>query len=157
MHVDKVIDACLNLSHNQKEGCLFVVESERPGSRYYKDYNVDIFKKNNRKLSVFEERDKQLIRQLAALDGAVIINHKGELVHYGATLLNAEKVLGHGKRHAFAMGTSRKVNGAVCILASEEDGHLRAFKSGTCIADIDDETKLNVSTRQKIAEILGPR
>jgi hypothetical protein len=155
MHVDKVIDACLNLSHDQKEGCLFVVESEKPAFRYYKDFNADIFRKNNRRLSVFEDKDKQLIRQLAAVDGATIINHKGELIHYGATLVNAEKVIGHGKRHAFAMGTSKKVKGAVCILASEEDHHVRAFTAGVCIADIDGETRLNVSTRQKVAEILG--
>lgn len=155
MQVDRVIDACLNLSHNQKEGCLFVVESERAGSKYYKDYNVDIYKKNNRRLSVFDEKDKQLIRQLAAVDGATIIGQKGELLHYGATLLNAEKIIGHGKRHAFAMGTCKRVPGAVCILASEEDGHVRAFKAGVCIADIDKDTKLNISTRQKIAEILG--
>lgn len=155
MHVDKVIDACLNLSHNQREGCLFVVESERPLFRYYKDFNVDIYKKNNRRLSVFDEKDKQLIRQLAAIDGATIVNQKGELVHYGATLINAEKIIGHGKRHAFAMGTSKKVKGAVCILASEEDHHIRAFTAGVCIADIDSDTKLNISTRQKVAEILG--
>src|SRR5271157_2815481 len=124
MRVDRVIDACLNLSHNQKEGCLFVIESEKPNSKYYKDYNTDIYKKNNRRLSVFEEKDKQLIHQLAGIDGATIIGPEGELLHYGATLLNAEKIIGHGKRHAFALGTCKKVGGAVCILASEEDGHV---------------------------------
>jgi len=155
MHVDRIIDACLNLSHKQNEGCLFVIESEKTASKYYKDYNIDIYKKNNRRLSVFNDRDKQLIHELAGMDGAVIINAKGEMLHHGATLLNAEKMIGFGKRHAFAMGTSKKVNGAICILTSEEDGHIRVFKNGFCIVDIDKDTRLNITARQKIAEILG--
>ncbi|VVB77101.1 DisA bacterial checkpoint controller nucleotide-binding protein [uncultured archaeon] len=155
MQTDKIIGACFDLAHKQDEGCLFVIESEKADSKYYKDYNTDIYKKNGRRLSVFKAKDKQLIRKLASIDGAVIISQRGEMLHYGATLINADKVVGHGKRHAFSMGTSRKVKGTICILASEEDRHIRAFRNGSCTVDIDEDTKLGISTRQKIAELIG--
>lgn len=154
MNSDKVIDACLELSQNQAEGSLFVVETKKSYSKYYKDPIVDIYKKNNKRLSVFSERDKQTIRKLASLDGAVIIGPEGEMLHYGATLLYSQKMMGKGKRHAFALGTSKYVNNAVCILSSEEDKHIRMFKNGACVVEVDGHTKLSVSRRQKIAEFL---
>lgn len=154
MNSDKVIDACLELSQNQAEGCLFVVETKKSYSKYYKDSIVDIYKKNNKRLSVFSERDKQTIRKLASLDGAVIIDPDGGMMHYGATLMYSQKLMGHGKRHAFALGTSKYVNNAVCILASEEDKHIRTFKNGICVVDINGHNNLSVSTRQRVAEFL---
>ncbi|MGC8479450.1 MAG: diadenylate cyclase [Candidatus Micrarchaeia archaeon] len=153
--MDRIIEECFNLSSDQKEGCLFVVETENIKTKYYKDYNTDIYKKNGKKLSVLNKKDKTTIKLLAGLDGAMIINKKGELVHYGATLINSDKFVGHGKRHAFALGTSKKINGVVSILASEEDKHIRAFKNGACIFDIDSNSKLTSSKKQIIADVLA--
>ncbi len=153
--MDKVIDKCLELSSNQPEGCLFIVETNRTHSKYYKDYNTDIYKKNGKHLSVLNKKDEIIIRTLAGLDGAVILDKNGFLLHHGATLLHADKYIGHGKRHAFALGTSKNVQGTVSILASEEDKHIRAFRSGVCIFDIDSSTKISTSKKQKVAEILS--
>ncbi len=153
--MDKVIEECFNLSNNQPEGCLFVVETDKISKKYYKDYNIDIYKKGNKRLSILNNKDKIVIRMLAGLDGAIILNNKGFLLHYGATLIHSDKFIGHGKRHAFALGTSKQVPGTVSILASEEDKHIRAFRSGVCIFDIDQSTKISSNKKQKIAEILS--
>ncbi len=153
--MDKIIEECLNLSTNQKEGCCFVVETEKVKTKYYKDYNSDIFKKNGKHLSVLNKKDKTTIKHLASLDGAMIIDKKGRLLHYGATLIYSDKFVGHGKRHAFALGTSKKIPEIVSILSSEEDKHTRAFKSGICIFDIDSSTKLSTSKKQIFADILS--
>ncbi len=154
MDTDKIIEACLELSSKQHDGCLFVIEPDGIVPRYYKDYNIDIFKKNNKRLSVLREKDRQVIRILAGLDGAVIISSEGDVLHYGATLTYSQKLIGHGKRHAFALGTSKHINGSICILASEEDSHVRSFRDGVCVVDIDSRTKLSATTRQKVANLL---
>ncbi len=153
--MDKVIETCMELANNQPEGCLFVIESNKNNKPYYKDYNVDIYKKRNARLSILNKKDKIIIHKLASLDGAVILNSDGYLLHYGATLTNSDRFVGHGKRHAFALGTSKKVPGTVTILASEEDKHIRAFRSGICIFDVDNTTKISSNKKQKIAEILS--
>ncbi len=154
MENKRILDACFELARGQPEGCLFVVEFKRGNGIYYKDYNPDIYRKDNRRLSVFNEHDKQTIRKLAALDGAIIIDPYGFMLHYGATLIHSGRMIGHGKRHAFALGTSKKIRGTTCILASEEDGHIRAFANGFCTTDIDSATNLTTTNKQKLMEFL---
>ncbi len=155
MELDRAAVACLSLANGQKDGCLFVIESRRTREKYYKDYNVDPYKKNGKRFSAFDKRDRQLIHRLAGIDGAVVIGRNGDMLHYGATLLNSEKMIGHGKRHAFALGTSRAVKGIVCVLASEEDGHVRVFENGALVADVDKDTQLSISTKRRIGEVLN--
>lgn len=152
-----IVEACIELSYGQFEGCLFAVELSRPGKGYYKASNEDIFKKAGKRLSVLDERDRVIIRKLASLDGAMIINQKGELMHFGATLNYSRNFIGHGKRHAFALGTTRHVPEVVCILASEEDRKIRAFRNGFLIAEIDEETKLPTKATHRVAELLTSR
>lgn len=155
LELDRTVTACLSLAHGQRDGCLFVIESQKTREKYYKDFNADIFKKNGRRFSVFDKVDRQLIYRLAGVDGAIIINCKGEMMHYGATLLHSERMIGHGKRHAFALGTSRVVKGAVCVLASEEDKHIRVFDNGAMVTDVNKDTQIAFSTRHKVAEVLN--
>ena len=128
--VDPIVDACLDMSYGQPEGCLFVVELSKVCPRYDNPSNVEIFNKGGGHLSVLEGHDQVIIRKLAGLDGAMIINSRGELLHSGATLTHSKNFMGHGKRHAFALGTSAFTREVVCILASEEDRHIRMFRAG---------------------------
>ncbi len=144
------------MSYDQPEGCLFVVELDNVRG-YYKPSNMQIFRKGNKRLSVLNEADSVMIKKLASLDGAMIINNKGQLVQVGATLTHAKNFLSHGKRHAFALGTSAYSPKLVCMLASEEDKHIRTFREGYLIASIDAETHMPVDTRNRVVELLTSR
>ena len=61
----------------------------------------------------------------------------GNMIEFGATLKRQITFFGHGKRHAFALGTSR-LKGTLCILASEEDKHVRLFKMEKHIQEVDE-------------------
>ena len=155
MTSEKTISRVLELAQQSKQGCLFVIETEfqRQGS-YYKDSNADLARKDGHAFSIFDPEDAQAIAALASVDGALILTAEGELRHYGATLLHSGNVRGHGKRHAFALGTSEAVSGAVCILKSEEDGHVRSFRDGVLVVDIAPDGKLKDMTRSRIAQLL---
>lgn len=155
--INDVVDRCINLSYNQFEGCCFAIESKHPLKKYFKSSNQLLYKKNARRLSVLNKKDLSIIRRLAGLDGAMIINNKGELMHVGATLVHSRNFINHGKRHAFALGTTKVVNDVVCILASEEDRKIRTFRNGVCVAEIDGLTKMPINTRRKVTEILTSR
>jgi DNA integrity scanning protein DisA with diadenylate cyclase activity len=152
---EKTIDACLKLAQLQEGGCLLVIETERrPSSGYYSDANNDLVRRDGKAFSVFDPDDRQAITALASVDGACIVSADGELKHYGATLRHSMNVPGHGKRHAFALGTSRSVKGAVCVLHSEEDHYTRVFRDGLCVAAISPNGRLRDGTRHRLAELL---
>jgi hypothetical protein len=73
---------------------------------------------------------------------------------FGVTLKRQTTFMGHGKRHAFAAGTSKMKN-IVCVLASEEDKHVRVFRDGICLLDIDAKTRLTSDLKHKIVEIVN--
>jgi DNA integrity scanning protein DisA with diadenylate cyclase activity len=152
---EKTIEVCLQLAQRQKGGCLLVIETRRqPENSYYSDSNNDLVRRDGKAFSVFDPDDRQAITALANVDGACIITGGGELVHYGATLRHSIGMRGHGKRHAFALGTSKAIPGVVCILHSEEDHHTRSFKNGLLVVDITPDGKLKDMTRHRIAMLL---
>ncbi len=151
--IDSIIEKCIDLSYGQAEGCLFAIETAKPSKQYYKRHE-EIYKSKGKKLSVLNKNDRIIIKNLARIDGAMIISKHGELLNVGATLIYSKNFAGHGKRHAFSIGTTKLVPEVVCILASEEDRKIRTFKNGLCITEIDAETKLKLSTKRKVVELL---
>jgi len=157
---NRLIETCIALSYDQKEGCLFAIETGVPRVKYYKFSKPLLYKRNGKKisrLSLFNKSDLPVIKKLASLDGAMIINRKGELVSISATLIHSYTYLNHGKRHAFALGTTRVAPEVVCVLASEEDRKIRVFKEGVCYAEIDVDTRMSLSAWHKLSELLSSK
>ncbi len=153
--VREVINSCIDLAmQNVEHGSLYVIETRNAQqNNYYTKVFPTLHNESRAKLSIVRETDKPIIKHLAELDGATIIDRNGNMIEFGATLKRQITFFGHGKRHAFALGTSR-LKDTLCILASEEDKHVRLFKDGVCIFDIDSRTKLPSDIRHKISEIL---
>lgn len=150
----RVIDACMDVAMgNTDHGCLFVIELEPQHGSYYAKVFPQLAHVGGRKLNVTDPVDKKIVQSLAAIDGATVVDKDGELREFGVTLKHQRTFLSHGKRHAFALGTSAR-KGIVCIVASEEDKHVRAFKGGICITDVDSRTGITADVRHKIIEIL---
>ncbi len=148
----KILDACINLSYGQMDGSLFIAE-RGAASGYYK-YGVTLYHKGHRKLSVLNSYDLLTIKKLASIDGAVIVARDGSLKAYAATLTYSKRIIGHGKRHAFAAGTTARNPMLIAILASEEDRHIRIFENGITIFDIDSRTRIPVRTKDRVIELL---
>jgi DNA integrity scanning protein DisA with diadenylate cyclase activity len=151
----EVIKACIDISiQNTSHGCILVVDlSGRKRDGYYAKVFQHLKGEKGKLLSVRNEQDKHIIKHIVTIDGAAIIDQHGNMTEFGVTLKNPSTFFGHGKRHAFALGTS-KLKGIVCILASEEDGHVRLFRDGACMADIDAKSYVPGNLREKVAEML---
>jgi len=108
-------------------GALFVI-----GEKVNYEKLID---KKFAKLNVFEKGAEKILKGLAIIDGAMILNKKGDLIDYGALIKKSKPFVGFGTRHAAAMTASEKGN--ISILASEEERKVKIFKNGKYIMQID--------------------
>jgi|YelNatPaOPRAMG01_1025707.scaffolds.fasta_scaffold06143_6 hypothetical protein len=127
-------------------GSLFIIGT--PPRKYW-ETNY----KKLKNLNVLNDDDNKVIKKLAEIDGATIIDQNGNLKAYGVTIKTTKHVLGHGKRHASAAGISK--HKTIAILSSEEDGYVRVYKNGLCIEEINAKTKLPITTIQKLANFIN--
>lgn len=109
-------------------GALFVVGNNSDYDLHFPNF----FDNNN--ISVFEEGIDKVLVQLAAIDGAVIIDSDGFIRAYGARILNTATLKGFGTRHAAARGASLRED--FVMLVSEEDTVLRLFKDGAVALEV---------------------
>lgn len=150
----KVVASCLELAfRTAKTGSLFVIELDRnQGSSYYTKVFPTVRTIRGKALSMARAKDLPVIKHLSELDGATVIDREGRLKEFGVTLKRENTFIGHGKRHAFAAGTSKAKN-VICILASEEDHHVRIFRDGLCLAELDAKTKVPTNLKQRIVDV----
>ncbi len=129
-----------------RAGSLFVIGV--PEKKYWKTSYKKI-----KGLNILNDDDNQVIKKLAEIDGATIIENNGEMAAYGATIKTSKHVLGHGKRHGSAAGIS--MHKSIAILSSEEDGYVRVFKNGSCIEEINAKTKVSATAIEKMANFIN--
>jgi hypothetical protein len=132
-----LIDISIKIA-KQGKGCLFVIKQGplKYGLLMEKDIKAfDIFK-NERRLEL-----------LAIMDGACIIDLKGNLIAYGAQIKNVKTLRGFGTRHSAAYTASHD---NIAILASEEDRKVKIFKKGKLIMQLDSYEK-NIEYKTKDA------
>jgi DNA integrity scanning protein DisA with diadenylate cyclase activity len=130
------------------EGCLFVIGED---VKY-----ESLIKKKFTKLNIFEKGAEKILKGLAVIDGAIVLDRKGNLIAYGALIKNTKAFIGFGTRHAAALTASRE--GRISILASEEERKVKVFKDGKYIMQIDalqKDVKKSASTASKILESTG--
>lgn len=123
---EKIIKIAIEIAKSG-EGALFVVGE-----------NIEYEKLIPHKfseLSVFDDGAEKVLKGLAVIDGAIILDKDGVLKDYGALIKKSSPFIGFGTRHAAAMTASR--NGNISILASEEERKVKIFKDGKYIMQID--------------------
>jgi len=130
------------------EGALFVIGDKVNYSK--------LIKQKFGKLSIFDNGAEKILKGLAVIDGAVIINKKGDLIDYGVMIKNARPFVGFGTRHAAAITGSK--NGNISVLASEEERKVKIFKEGKYIMQVDalqKNVEEDVSLITKVLESTG--
>jgi DNA integrity scanning protein DisA with diadenylate cyclase activity len=131
------------------EGALFVISDDAKYKR--------LLKQKIEKFSVFEQGAKKLLLSIGMIDGAVIINHQGIVMDYGAKI-EAKKVFkGYGTRHSAAYSASF-FKDSVAILVSQEEKKIKIFSQGKMIVQIDaleKDVEKNISQANNILESIG--
>lgn len=147
----KVEDVILKIAieiAKQGEGALFVIGNK---VSYEK-----LMPQKFGKLNVFDQGAEKVLKGLAVIDGAIIINTKGDLIDYGVLIKKSKPFVGYGTRHAAGITASQ--NGNIVILVSEEERKVKIFKNGKYIMQIDaleKNVEKNVSTISTILESTG--
>lgn len=145
---EKIIEVAIELAR-KGEGALFVIGEKVEYERLIKQ-----------PLEIFNVNDKgadKLLKSFATIDGAVIINKKGDVVAYGAMIKKPKAYIGYGTRHAAAMTASKKGSN-IAILCSEEERKVKIFKQGKLVMQIDPLQKnveKNIPQMVNILETIG--
>src|SRR3989344_4306167 len=125
------------------EWAMFVIGKKPQYSR--------LLKQKFNKFSVFSKGADKILKSLAVIDGAVIINSKGFVLDYGAMIKNVKKAFtGYGTRHAAAMTASKYNN--IVILYSEEERKVKIFKDGKYMMQID---ALEKNVEKSVGKVSG--
>ena len=133
------------------KGSFFVITNSDI-SKHYCNLYPDLF--GDKDISIRDKETLPLIKKLAELDGAIIVNKDGKIITYGAEILVAVLLKGHGTRHNAAFGISKFPDTTV-ITSSEEDGCVRIFKEGIPLVEINPHTKVSPKLSEKIASFLS--
>ncbi len=145
----KLIKVALELASN-KQGALFVVVTgQMPKYELLVDQNVNPF-------SIINNKNNKLLKSLASIDGATIIENEGNLVVYGAMIKKTRAFKGFGTRHSAAIAASK--NGNVAILVSEEEHKIKLFRNGKYIMQLDAlerDVRKNIPRITTLFESLG--
>ncbi len=141
--MEKILQLAMMIVHRGKEGqpagALLIVGDTKNVMKYaiQKIYNparaMDRFER-----SVLNDENLDSIREYAMMDGATIINERGEVISFGVYIKNLEiqdKDLieewltgNYGGRHLAAKAITKKTK-AICVLVSSE-GIIRIFRDG---------------------------
>ncbi|MFH1500416.1 MAG: DNA integrity scanning protein DisA nucleotide-binding domain protein [archaeon] len=123
---EKILKVAIELA-KKGEGALFVIGNK---VGYEK-----LLKQRFEPFSIFDSGAEKLLKSLAIIDGAMIINPKGGVVDYGAMIKKSRAFIGYGTRHAAAITASK--NNSTSILCSEEEHKVKIFKNGKYIMQVD--------------------
>ncbi len=147
--VKLLIDIAMEFGQ-EKKGAFFIVTG-RDIQKYYHLLYTDIFR--GEKINVKDKDTLIVIKKLAELDGALIFDEDGNLIAYGAEISKKAVFKGHGTRHSAALGISQLEN-TLAITASEEDGAVRAFRSGLTLVEINPFTKTPPTLSERVADLI---
>jgi len=122
----KIIKIAISITQ-KGEGALFII-----GKKI--DYEP-LLKQKFKKFNVLDTGAEKVLKGIAPIDGAVIINNKGEVIEYGAMIKKARAFKGFGTRHAAALTASRNNNTSILCSASEKK--VKIFKNGRYLMQVD--------------------
>lgn len=122
----KVIKIALDIA-KKGDGALFVIGDN---VKYKK-----LLEQELKPFSVLGRGAEKLLKGLAVIDGAVIIDKQGYVQSYGAMIKATKAFLGYGTRHSAGLTASRGNNTA--ILCSEEEKKVKIFEDGKYLMQLD--------------------
>ncbi len=139
---EKVIAVAIEIA-KEGEGALFVIG---------KNVRYTLLRKQKVKsFNLFDRGAERILKSIAIIDGAVIIDEEGNVLAYSAMIQKTRPFFGYGTRHAAALTASRK---GLAILCSQEEHKVKIFKNGRLIMQLDAFQKNIEKEIPKISSIL---
>lgn len=123
--IKKVLKVALAIAR-EGEGALFVISNNIE----YKN----LLKHRLAEFSIFDDGAEKILKSIAVVDGAVIINKNGKVKDYGVMIRAREVLVGYGTRHSAGLSASKH---GISILCSEEEKNVKVFKEGKIIMQLD--------------------
>jgi len=144
---EEIMKVCLKIAKRGEGAMILIGECE---------YKV-LVEQNVSSFNVM--KNPKLLESLALMDGAVIINNRGDMKAYGAMIKVSKlsMIRNLGTRHNSAMAASMRKGNTIYVV-SEEDNRVRVFRGGKMIMEIDSKTKeieKKIPEMNKIMESLG--
>jgi DNA integrity scanning protein DisA with diadenylate cyclase activity len=145
-----VVDIAVDIGYEGREGSpvgsLFVIGDSKKVLALSRPAGFDPVKGYSREeRSVFDARVREAVKEIAQLDGAIIVSSEG-IVEASARILESKVTAmlslspGLGARH-FAAAAISKATSAIAIAISQSSGTVRIFRNG--------EVALRVESRQR--------
>jgi hypothetical protein len=144
-----LIDICIEFG-NEKKGSFFIVTKSNI-KKYYKQIFPNLFE--GKKFNIFQKNVLPLVKKLAEMDGAIVLDEDGNLIANGVQVKISKPLPGHGTRHSSALGISQ-LKGVTSITSSEEDGCVRVFLNGRLLIEINPLTKAPKTLSDRIADLI---
>ncbi|MFA7707588.1 MAG: DNA integrity scanning protein DisA nucleotide-binding domain protein [Candidatus Pacearchaeota archaeon] len=123
---EEMLKVALELA-KKGEGALFVIGDKIKYGR--------LLKQKFKPFNMFDKGARKVLVGLATIDGAVILDKKGNVKDYGAMIKGTKVFRGYGTRHSAAITASQ--NGNTSIMCSEEEKKVKIFKDGKYLMQID--------------------
>jgi len=149
--VKKLLDISMEFGQDKKGSFFIVTGRDRDIKDDYKLLYTDIF--HGQEINVKDPSTFLVLKNLAELDGAIIVDEDGKLIAYGAEISKTMVFKGHGTRHSAALGISQ-VPQTIAITSSEEDGAVRVFRSGITLIEINPFTKTPPTLSERVADMI---
>ncbi len=144
---EKILKISIEIAR-EGNGALFVIGNDVKYGQ--------LIKQKFGKLNIFEPGAEKILKGLAVIDGAVVINTAGDLIDYGALIKNTKPFVGFGTRHAAAVTASQ--NGNISVLVSEEERKVKVFSDGKYLMQVDSFEKnveKSIPLMSKVLESTG--
>lgn len=144
---EKILKIAIELAR-EGNGALFVIGNKVKYER--------LFQQKFQAFNIFDKGAEKLLKGLAVIDGAVIIDTNGNVKDYGVMIKKTKAFPGFGTRHAAALTASEKNN--TIILCSEEERKVKIFRDGKYVMQIDalqKNVEKNISGISTMLETIG--
>ena len=144
---EKILKISIEIAR-EGNGALFVIGNK---IKYEK-----LIKQKFGKMNIFENGAEKILKGLAVIDGAVIIDLKGNMLEYGALIKDTKPFIGFGTRHAAAITASKEGN--IAILVSEEERKVKIFQNGKYLMQVDSlqkDVEKDIPLMSKVLESTG--
>ena len=129
--------------HGAPVGTAFMIGDSREVLRRSRQLGINPFK-GHPSVNITDEKEREIIKPYAFLDGAFILDAKGNLLAAGRYLeADAEVDIpsGLGTRH-MAVAAMTSETKAMGVTVSGTDGSVRIFKGGKLLVKIDPRSKI---------------
>jgi diadenylate cyclase len=140
-----VVDLATEIGREGREGtpmgALFVIGDTRKVQSMSRPINFNPFRGySNEERDLHDKQVREAIKELAKLDGAILINREGVAVAACVQLDvsgdGVKVVKGFGTRHGAAAAISRKTH-ALAVVVSSSSGTVRIFQNGEVVLHIE--------------------